>query len=278
MLYPRRLLTAVRGLLLFGAVTALPACTSDDVTQAEAKEALDEANWSTQSSALTAEVAEISTHFTLGQAADQAAKNLRDFVQTEVPCAKLTVADASLTIDFGALSDNCKWHGHVITGQAKIAVQRADVGQVQVTHTWTGLSNGLVKLDGTATVTWSAAEGTRRVVHQVTAASLDQPTRTLTGSGDRTQRLVDPAKGWLGGIEIDGSRQWTSAKGTWSLAIAGVQVRALDPVPQAGTYTLTTPAGKTLGLSFSRLDTVTIQVTVTGMRQTYTFKVLSLAN
>ncbi|NOY27516.1 MAG: hypothetical protein GXP62_16760, partial [Oligoflexia bacterium] len=53
----------------------------------------------------------------------------------------------------------------------------------------------------------------------------------------------------------------------WLLDIASVQMRGQDPVPQAGVYTLTTPAGKEATLSFTRLDEDTIQVVLGGGRK-----------
>ena len=53
-----------------------------------------------------------------------------------------------------------------------------------------------------------------------------------------------------------------------------VEMRWADPVPQAGSYTLETPAGKTLSLGFSRVDADTISVTVTGPRgRSFSFNV-----
>jgi len=54
-----------------------------------------------------------------------------------------------------------------------------------------------------------------------------------------------------------------------------VQMRAIDPVPQAGAYSLATPEGHDLGLSFMRLDDETIQVTMTGGRRDRVFEVTS---
>jgi hypothetical protein len=49
-----------------------------------------------------------------------------------------------------------------------------------------------------------------------------------------------------------------------------------DPVPQAGSYTLVTPDDKTLSLSFSRVDTDTIGVTVEGPKRSFSFDVSKL--
>ena len=46
-----------------------------------------------------------------------------------------------------------------------------------------------------------------------------------------------------------------------------------DPVPQAGRYTLATPFDKMLALDFARVDSDTIQVTVSGPRRSFSFDV-----
>ena len=61
----------------------------------------------------------------------------------------------------------------------------------------------------------------------------------------------------------------------WDLAIDGVQMRGQDPVPQAGTYTLTFPDGRELVLTFERIDEDTIRVTLTGTRVPHTIDVSS---
>lgn len=261
---------------LCGALALTHCQTTDDITQDEAKQAIDESNWSTTSAALTAEVSEISTHFTIGQVVQKSAEKLRDFVKTEIPCAKLTLADAKLTIEFGVVSDKCTWHGHAISGTTTIAVDRNSDGDVQVTHTWDKLANGQVSISGSAVVTWQSSIGTRHIVHNLTATALDNSGKVLTGSGDRTQKLIDASKGWLGGIQIDGTRKWTTAEAQWDLAIAGVQIRGMDPVPQAGSYSLMLPSGKTMVMAFARLDSKTITVTVTGLKKTFSFNIVSL--
>ena len=75
------------------------------------------------------------------------------------------------------------------------------------------------------------------------------------------------------GIQIDGSRSWTGERGTWDLAISGVQFRWTDPVPQAGSYSLSTPFKKTVTMSFSRLDANTIHVAVAGPKRDFGFNV-----
>ena len=75
------------------------------------------------------------------------------------------------------------------------------------------------------------------------------------------------------GIQVDGSRAWDGERGHWDLAIDGVQMRWTDPVPQAGSYTLTTPFEKTVSMAFARVDDDTIKVTVTGPKHEFSFNV-----
>src|SRR5262249_51828616 len=89
--------------------------------------------------------------------------------------------------------------------------------------------------------------------------------------GDRTQTLLDPNQGIAGGFRIDGNRHWQGQSGNWDLAIMGVEVRLQDPVPQAGSYQLTTPSNKNISLSFTRVATDVIRVSLSGPKRTFTF-------
>jgi hypothetical protein len=265
----------MRQIIIAGALLAVlvaPGCKQQELTWGEANAALQESVSSAQSEVVAAEVIEISTNFTIGGAVEQAAEELRAFVASQIPCSTATVANAELTIDFGTLADGCTFNGHTYAGIAKIQVERNNNGDVEVTHTWQELTNGVVTLNGGATVTWSLAEGTRHVVHDVV---WKDDKREVVASGDRTQRLIDPAAGLLGGIQIDGERNWSSAGKDWDLRIDAVQIRGQDPVPQAGSYVLTTPDDKVLTLSFTRVDSDTIEVKLTGTKKDYTFNVTS---
>ncbi|MFN7142831.1 MAG: hypothetical protein ACK4YP_03580 [Myxococcota bacterium] len=249
---------------------ALLAC-DHTLTNAEAREALEEAVASAKAEAVTGGVVELATGVTLGAAVEDAAEELRAFAASQVPCSTVTRVGATVTIDFGALEDACTWNGHTYAGVATVIVE-ANTDAVEVTHLWEGLTNGEVTVDGGATVTWSDAS--RRVVHDVTWTDGE---RTVQAGGDRTQRLLDPDAGIAGGIVVDGERHWVTDGEGWDLAIEGVEMRGQDPVPQAGVYTVTTPAGKRAVLSFARLDDDTIEVTLTGTRRPQTFEVTSTA-
>ncbi len=245
-------------------------CRDETLTREEAKLALDEAQLSTQSQSMTYDVLEISTHFTIGAAVEDAVDELKAFVESQIPCSTVTRQDRTLTVDFGELGDQCVYKGRTYAGQSQITLERTEAGQLEVTHVWTDLTNGNVTINGGATVTWDRSEGTRRVEHQIKWSNGD---KSATGEGDRTQQLIDRDLGLQGGIEINGSRGWSSDRGQWNLAIKGVQVRGADPVPQAGTYTLTNPDNKELTMSFKRLDDTTIEVQVSGTRRDFTFNV-----
>jgi hypothetical protein len=249
----------------------LIACNQEGLTREEAVDALNESSIESQASAITAAPVEISTNFTIGSAVANAAAELRNFLAAELPCATVTVQGSTVTTEWGTTS-GCTYKGTTYTGTSSVTIQRTDAATVEVDHTWTDMSNGKVKVSGTAHVTWSATEHSRHVVHELNWTRLSDG-RTGKGTGDRTQTLMDPAQGLAGGIRIDGNRHWSGHSGEWDLAITGVEVRLQDPVPQAGSYQLTTPSNKNLSLSFARQTTDVIRVTLTGPKRTFSFDV-----
>jgi hypothetical protein len=246
--------------------------TEDEMSRAEANQALDEATVESQGEALASDTIEIATSFTLGQAVDVAAQQISEFLKTQLPCAAITVDSGTVTVDYSAKGTTCTYHGHVITGQSQITVEKTDAGDVVVGHQWTALSNGIVQIDGTAVVTWSSANPSRHVQHDLVIERLrDQ--KTLDSSGDRTQT---PLNGDVStGIVVTGTRSWSSSAGTWDLTIDSVQMRWVDPVPQAGSYTLSTPKHRTLTLDFQRKDSDTITVTLSSGSRSFAFDVTS---
>jgi hypothetical protein len=248
----------------------LPGCGST-LTGPEAREALDEAVASSRSEALTGDVIELTTDFTLGEAVEDAAQELADFARSQAPCSTVSVYDNVVTIDFGTLDDACTFNDHTYAGVATVTVEKDD-DEIEVRHHWEDLTDGQITVNGDATVTWSAADHTRHVVHALT---WDDGKHMVDATGDRTQTLLDPDAGLAGGIVVEGERTWTSAGSEWSLDIDGVEMRGQDPCPQAGTYTLTTPADKVATLAFERVDDDTIRVTLTGTRREQVWEVTS---
>jgi hypothetical protein len=248
------------------------ACNEAALTREEAVDALEESSIESQASSLTSGPVEISTNFTIGSAVESAAADLRGFLVAEIPCAKITIEGATVTTDWGAAGGSCTYKGLTYSGTSSITVRKTDPQTLQVDHIFTNLSNGKVKVSGTANVTWSGAEHSRHVVHTLTWTRLSD-NRTGTGSGDRTQALLYPSQGLAGGIRIDGNRHWSGKSGEWDLAITGVEVRLQDPCPQAGKYTLTTPSDKSISLSFTRKSEDVIHVTLAGPKREFSFDV-----
>lgn len=257
--------------LVFAVPVLMLACNQGSLTRDEAADALTESSIESQASAITATPVEVSTNFTIGSAVEAAAQELRGFLAAELPCATITVQGATITTEWGAAT-GCTYKGQTYSGTTSITIKRTDAATLEVDHVYTDFGNGKVKVSGNAQVTWSATEHSRHVVHQLTWTRLADG-RTGTGSGDRTQTLMDPAQGLAGGIRIDGNRHWEGRAGSWDLAITGVEVRLQDPVPQSGSYSLTTPANKNLTLSFARQSTDVIRVTLTGPKHTFSFDV-----
>ena len=240
---------------------------SRTLTLDEAREALAAYVANARADAMVTGVVELSTGFTIGDAVQDAAENLRGFVQSQVPCSTVTRDGATVTMDFGTLDDACTWNGATWAGVAEVTVTVGpDGSEVVLEHAWTGLTNGTETLDGEAEVTWDLSEGTRTIVH---TATWTDGTATVTGEGARVQSLVDPELGLEGGILVEGSRSWTVDDALWTLDIDRIEARLQDPVPQAGALRLTTPAEKVATLLFERQDADTIRVTLEGARRPY---------
>jgi hypothetical protein len=256
-------------------LTGCPKKKEDELTAAEAQQALQEASLASQAEGLTSASVEITTSFTIGQAVENAAAEIRDFIVSQLPCAQVTLDGATLTVEYGVNPGTCSYRGHTFKGTHAISVEKNDTGEVLVHHVWTDLSNGVVTLTGTADVTWDLAEHSRRVVHTAEWSRVSDGFK-VTGSGDRTQTVLEG--GLVEGIQVDGSRSWTSSRGTWDLAIDGVQMRWIDPVPQSGSYSLHTPKDKTLSMAFTRVDEDTIQVKVSNGSKSFSFNVSKLGS
>jgi len=247
-----------------------------ELTAGEARQALEQASDAGQAEGLTSASVDISTNFTIGGAVKEGAKEVGDFITSQMACADVTLEDANLTVVYGAKAGSCAYRGHTFSGTHRISVKRNDDSSVQVHHEWTELSNGVVLLNGTADVTWNFQDQTRRVVHESHWQHLKSG-RTGSGTGDRLQSVL--AGGLAEGIQVDGNRTWDGDKGHWDLAIDGVQMRWTDPVPQAGRYTLVTPfKDKTVSMSFDRVDDDTISVTVAGPKKEFSFTVSKLGD
>jgi hypothetical protein len=251
-------------------VACKPKDDSEPMTLGEAVEALGEMGADAQAQAVAAGTIEITTSFTIGQAATQAAQEIKSFINSQLPCAEVTLANATLSVEYGALPGNCTYRGHTYSGTHTIHVAKNDTGDVLVEHTWASVSNGIVEVSGDATVTWSLDDPSRHVVHELAWTRLADG-KSGTGTGDRLQKPLP--EGLDVGLSEDGARSWTGDKGLWQLAIDGIEMRWQDPIPQAGYYVLVTPKGRSARLEFSRIDEDSIQAKLLAGEKTFTFVV-----
>ena len=248
-------------------------CRSDALTRDEANEVLDESKIASQAEALTSVTIELQTDFTIGEAVETAAAELKEAVASQLPCADIVLTDNMLTIDYGAKDGNCTYRGHTLSGVHSVELVENSDSQIVIEHHWEAVSNGVIAVTGDATVTWDPNQVSRTVEHSLNFMRLSDGA-TGMGSGQRTQK---PLPGGLDeGIIIDGERNWHGPRGDWSLDIQKVEMRWTDPVPQAGSYELSTPFNKAVTLSFSRVDDTRIEVTVEGPRREFSFTVKSL--
>jgi hypothetical protein len=251
------------------ALSAMTGCRAGEtMTNEEAGEAVQELSAESEAQAVAAGTIEITTSFTIGQAVDKAADEIKAFVESQLPCAAITREAGTLTIEYGKNPGDCTFHGQTWSGKHIVSVSKDEEGEIIVEHTWEEMQNQRFSVSGSATVTWNLKDPSRHVVHELTWTRLSDG-KTGTGSGDRVQ---EPLDGDLAtGIVIDGSRSWKGAKGEWDLQIDGVEARWVDPIPQAGSYELTNPAGKVATLSFDRVDEDSIQATLATGRKEYVF-------
>jgi hypothetical protein len=262
------------GIVLALALSACP--RGGALTAGEAQQALEESAAASQAEGLMGTSADLATSFTLGAGVEQSVDELRAFLAAQLPCAEVSIEGATLTVTYGVNPGTCTYRGHELSGVARITISsngEEDGDMAFVEHEWLALSNGLVSLDGTATVAWDFAAQTRRVTHETRWTSL-RTGRVVEGAGDRVQQRV--SEDGVAGIRVDGSRSWEGERGSWELDIDGVRMRWADPIPDMGTYTLSTPFDKTLSMSFARVDEDTIRVTVASGERDFDFTVSKL--
>ncbi len=236
-----------------------------EASGAEVRQAMDQVALTGQAAGLENGIVESTTSFTIGDGVDTILEEVRNFAQSQVACSSVDSPEpGTLVIDFGELDDLCQYRGKTYAGVVTVTWELRD-DAVIVAHDYDAITDGVVTLDGLSTVTWS--ESSRRV-H--TDLAFENDAGSVEVESDRTQTLL----GGLGeGIKVVGTRDWTSPRGQWSLDIDDVEMRAIDPVPQAGSYTLTTPQEHELTLGFERIDETTIEVSISGGRDEFAFRV-----
>ncbi len=246
---------------------AFTACEPAEATRTEMREALVEVAELGDGLGAQADIIELTTSFTLGQGAQAAAEEIRSFVESQVACSTVTVEPGLVSIDFGDLGDACVYRGRTYAGVVTVAVALEGDG-ARVTHTYEGFTGGRVTMDGEAVVDW-----TDRTRHIVTDLDFTSDNRDVHVESDRTQAFSGCEGALAVCVDIEGSRSWTTPRGEWSMSIEDVHARSIDPVPEAGSYTVVNPEGTEIGMSFSRVDEDTIRVDITGGRRDFTFDV-----
>lgn len=251
-------------------VCALTACVPSDLSVAEMRAAVQETVLQGEGLVLENEIMEITTSFTVGDAVSEIITEVQAFTESQIPCSTVEKVDArTLAIDFGTLDDQCTYEGRTYAGRVQVGF-KLNSGSIDIAHTYEGLTNGDITLDGTAEVTWTA--DVRTVVTDLTFVG---ERGTVEVSSDRTQTLLDPEAGASAGVAVEGQRRWGGSAGDWLLDIEGVEWRGMDPLPQAGSYSLLNPDGKEITMSFSRVDEDTIAVTIESLRGDRMFHVSS---
>jgi len=224
-----------------------------------------------QAQAIENEITELTTSFTIGGGVAEVAQAIQDFAESQAPCSTVSGMDTTLTIDFGVLDDACTYRGHTYAGVVTIEIA-VDDESVVIDHTYADFTNGEITMNGLKTVTY--ADLSRRIVTDY--EFVDKDGESVDTRSDRLQTLLDEQLGILGGIIINGDREWVGESGEWNLNIDEVEIRWIDPVPQSGVYSLLTPSDKMITMSFERVDEDTIAVLVEGGNKTKTYHVTAL--
>ena len=241
----------------------------------EVQVALEQSALSSQAETLLADGVEITTSFTIGSALEKAAEELKGLVTSQLPCAAITRDGATLAIEYGANAGDCTYHGHTFAGEHTVTVMRNAANEVTVHHEWSDFNDGRVSISGSADVNWNRTSKSRHVKHELTWTMLSgrYKGQSGTGRGDRTQTALED--GIAVGMRVDGMRSWDGKVGHFDLDIDGVEMRWLDPVPQAGAYILTTPQDKALSLTFARTAADSIKVSARCDTREFSFVVMS---
>lgn len=241
------------------AVTTLSGCFFQGMSLAEIQEAVDGLVLAGQIQTLEDGTLELTTDFTIADGVQAILDERRAFLESQLPCSTVEAIPDGLRVDFGTLGDECEYRGMTFAGVVEVTV-RAENSAFVVEHEYLGLTNGVVRLDGSVDATWS--QGSRRVVTDLEGTRLADE-RVLSVQADRVFTLRDADAGLAGGFVIDGERGWqVSPDRPWSMTIDGVTVRWEDPVPEDGVYSVTAPSGAGASLAFDRVDEDTIALSL----------------
>ncbi|MBT3218398.1 MAG: hypothetical protein HN348_04850 [Proteobacteria bacterium] len=253
-------------------IAVLIGCEADYMTNAEALEALNESNQSARGEAATREAIEISTDATIGDSVEAYVETLAAFWESQVDCTTVSWDGITVTVDYGDLADNCTYNGKTYAGLVEVAVSHSTLTELDLEHTWTGFNNGDVQVDGSAQVSWDRTSDTSTIHTEHTWTDLDDET-SVDVEGDHVWSYIDSDQKILGGLTLNGTRDWTSNSKAWHLDMTSLEIRLQDPVPQNGHIELINPDHKTLRIDYSRIDESTIEAVISGLRQDLIFHI-----
>lgn len=241
------------------------------LTREEAAEAVEEARLYSEAVTMIGTTVEMSENFSIGEAVSVSAQNLRDFYESQLPCAEVALEENTVTVAYGATGDDCEHRGMTFTGTHSVTVEVNGDNEVEVHHEWIELENGTMRVSGTADVTWTGGDDpSRRIVHDLAWERIEDG-REAEGRGDRVQQPLDGDI--ANGLTVEGDAVWRGESGSWDLTITDVEARWVDPVPQNGKYILGTPFGRELTLEFSRSSPTSVDVVVKSGRRQFDFEV-----
>lgn len=228
----------------------------------EAQAALDEAIAASKAESVLTRVVHLTTSSTLGERFAANAEERRAFLRSQLPCSHVYVEGDVLVIDFGTLDDNCVWEGETWAGRLEVRYTDRGDDRVDVEHAWLDFGNGEYVLNGHTNVHWTGEAAPARVVTNYTELS---DGRVLRSGSDVQMTPLGPGEV---GVELDGWREWSrELDGEFlsaaRLDILDIEIRGIDPVPQAGTWLFRNDSGWTYTMEFQRFDVDTIQVTIT---------------
>lgn len=199
---------------------------------------------------------ELGSNFPTHQTVDMTAQRIAEFVEKQVPCAAVTVSDATVTVKYGVHQGSCSFRGNELAGTHTMTVVQNDASKAVVKHAWDG--NG--EREATVIVQGSGLE---RSVSYWDNGDHSWVVRPLpTGTGYLLDEPTSGCEEYCGGDFVRAEFRWG------------------EPVPQSGTYTswlrpTGNGGGVDLTMEFERLDETTIEAAVTANGETKLFHVSS---
>lgn len=250
-------------LLLVAALAPAGCDLAGGASFTEMRMAVDESVATGEASGLEDGLVEITTDFSIGEGLVDVAGRIRALVESQIPCSTVEATDAdTLVIDFGTLDDSCTYNGRTYAGIVTLHYE-VQGETVVVEHSYDGITNGRVTLDGDATVTWSRGPDGGVQRHIVSAFDHRGKRGDFHSEADRTQTFRDPGSGVF---TVEGTRLWQGPRGdTHAQWEATIDVDFAVPID--GSAVIDTPSGHELTLGFEQIDEDTVEVTVTGGRR-----------